>query len=199
MRRFATALTILAFNAAPLVAQEAGDTLPFRAHQWALLFASGLNFASVGALRFTAPNRAWFLDASLNLSHQHQTQQIAPDTTFGNASSGITINARVGRRFYQVVRKDIVSYETLGLTGAAGHSCSSVQGPFGPVGSTCGTQWSTGLFGEIGAQYLISSRLSVGGQVNASGFYSWSVGAGMHAWQASFNIGGTSFGAAIYF
>lgn len=199
MRRVGTVFALFALTVAPAIkAQEAGDTLPFRAHQWGFLFAGGSSFVGLGGLHFTAPNRATLLNIVLDVSHSHQSFSPVPDTTITGTNTTFSLTARIGRRFYQAVRHDVAAYQTIGFSGGGLRSCGSPG--FG--GSACFTQGSAGLFGEVGAQYFLTSRLSIGGQVNASLTATYSHGSGVgttDSWSIALNGGGVSFGGGIYF
>ena len=199
MRRFTAVSTMLAFAVLPaLAAQEAGDTLPFRAHQWAFLFTGGSSFVGLGGLHFSAPNRALIVNLSNDANHSHQSFSPTPGTTVTSTNTNISFTARIGRRFYQPVRHDVAAYQTIGILGGASRSCGE---PFGGP-SVCSVAANAGIFGELGAQYFLTSRLSIGGQVTASlsGQYLRDSAPGSErAWFISVNGGAVSFGGGIYF
>src|SRR5690348_12411198 len=156
MRRLPTALTILTLAVVPaLAAQEAGDTLPFRAHQWAFLFTGGSTFAGIGGLHFTSPNHATILNLSVTFNHTHQSITVAPDSTISGSNTEFSLDVRVGRRIYEAVRHDVASFQTIGISAGGSRACGSIVGG----GSTCQTFGSAGLFGELGAQYFLTPRL----------------------------------------
>lgn len=142
-------------------AQESpSDSLPFHQHQWAAQFGGGTSFAGLGFLRFTAPRRAWLLDFHFTGGHSHD-YQYANDTLTGQGlTSNATVDARIGRRFYQSRGRSIESFQTVGALGGFAHSCLEVTPP--TVGS-CANGWTAGVFGEVGAAYLITRRFSIGG------------------------------------
>lgn len=202
MRRVSTVLAVFALTAAPAIkAQEAGDTLPFRAHQWGFLFTGGSSFSGVGALHFTAPNRAWVFDVGLTALHQHLSQTPAPDTTYTSTGNEIGLNARIGRRFYQPAGHGLASFQTIGLLLGVQRGCSTNS----PVilGSTaCTGGGSVGLFGELGAQYFLTPRFSIGGQVTASlsaQYQHTSYIGTSDLWAFQLSAGSVSFGGGVYF
>src|SRR6185437_14824414 len=148
MRRFSSGLTLFLFTVAPaLRAQEPADTLPFRAHQWAFLFTGGSSFSGIGARHFTAPNRAWIFDLGVGANHQSTSSTPIPDTTFTTRSSFIGFNARIGRRLYQAVRHDIVSFQTVGLLAGLSRQCVTNDFPGVPGGgSSCATGATAGFY-----------------------------------------------------
>ena len=121
---------VLAFSPTLASAQDATtDTIPFHRHQWAAQFAGGTSFASLGALRFTAPTRAWLVDFRFTGGHSHDRQYVA-DTLVGDEyTSKANIDTRIGRRFYQGRGKAVVSFQSVGVLGGYAHNCSAFKGP----------------------------------------------------------------------
>lgn len=197
MRRFTAVSTMLAFAVLPaLAAQETGDTLPFRAHQWAFLFTGGSQFVGLGGLHFSSPTRALIVNLSIDASHSHQSFSPTPGTTVTSTNTNLALQARIGRRFYQPVRHDVAAYQTIGVLGGGNRSCGA---PFGGS-SGCTVAANAGIFAELGAQYFLTPRLSIGGQVTASlsGEY-FHDSANERSWFISINGGAVSFGGGIYF
>lgn len=205
MRRFSSVFALFLLAVAPAIrAQESADTLPFRAHQWAFLFTGGSSFSGIGALHFTAPNRAWIFDLGLGANHQSNSTTAVPDTTFTTRSNYVAFNARIGRRFYQAARHDIVSFQTVGFLAGLSRQCVTNNFPgFPGGGSSCGTGVTAGFYGELGGQYFLTPRLSIGGQVTASlsGSYQHATGFGgpSNDWLVTVSAGSVSFGGGIYF
>ena len=203
MLRLPTALVLaLTASARPaLQAQEPADTLPFRAHQWAFLFTGGSLFSGIGAAHFTAPNRAWVFNVGGSISHEHSDLPFAPDTTEEIGQTITYLTLTLGRRFYQAVRPSVVTYQTLTAIGGVSHS-SQTSSIAGPTGTS--TFWNAGVGFDLGAQYLITSRLSIGGQFGAqlnfqSGRSGGQTEPSAHSWLVAFSFGQISFGGAIYF
>ena len=179
------------------------DSTPFRRGQWALQFGAGASLASVGALKFTSPTRAWLLDFQVTAGHSHSTSQLSPDTVSNEFSSHAVITARAGRRFYEVRRRAVAGYQTLGVLAGFTHSCSGTSGFFA-VGGFCSNGWTAGAFGELGGAYLLTSHLSIGGAAAASFSYSrsWiraSAQRKQTTWSYEFSSPGFSFTTTIYF
>ncbi len=177
------------------------DTTSFRSGQWAMQFGGGLNLATLGLLKFTGPARAWLVDLAVDGGHQHSTiHATSPtDTTLSSYSSHATVTLRLGRRFYRARSGRVVTFQTLGVLGGFGHSAGS--GFFGGGGSTNG--WSAGAFGEIGAAFLVASKLSVGGTAGATWTYARSVSRSSTERQVSWSYQGSGpaarFVTTIYF
>ena len=202
MTRLSTILGAFVLVSAPtLRAQEPADTLPFHAHQWAFLFIGGSSFAGLGALKFTAPNRAWIINVGGSAIHARTDVPLAPDTTETQTQNAATFSLRLGRRFYQPRGHEVVSYQSLGITGGANRFCSH-DSFGGTTNSNCSTGWTAGVFGELGAQYLLTPRLSIGGQFNAAVSYQFTRstnGLPNRNWELQLSFGQVGFGGAIYF
>ncbi len=188
-----------------LLAQDSvpRDSTPFRRGQWALQFGAGASLASVGALKFTSPTRAWLLDLQLSAGHSHSTAEFSPDTVSEQFSSRASVTARAGRRFYEVRHRAVAGYQTLGVLAGFMHDCSGSSG-FQGSGGGCLNGWTAGAFGELGGAYLLTSHLSIGGGAAASFSYArtWihsSRGPKQTAWSYGFSFQGFSFTTTIYF
>ncbi len=196
--------TVLALWPTLASAQDsAPDTIPFHRHQWAAQFAGGTTFASLGALRFTAPTRAWLVDFRFTGGHSHDRQYVA-DTLVGDGyTSKANIDTRIGRRFYQGRGKSVVSFQTVGVLGGYAHNCSAFKGP-AFSGRSCSNGWTAGAYGELGGAYLITRRFSIGGTATVTFSYERttqrsSSGAVAKGWAYSGSIQGLSFAATVYF
>jgi hypothetical protein len=202
MIRLSTALGAFALLAAPtLGAQEPVDTLPFRAHQWAFLFTGGSSFAGLGVLKFTAPSRAWIINIGGSALHARSDVPLTPDTTDTRTQNAATLTLRLGRRFYQSRGHEVVSYQTVGITGGVNRFCSH-DTLVGFANSSCSTGWAAGIFGELGAQYLLTPRLSIGGQFNAGLNFQLTRSTNAlpaREWELQLSFGQVGFGGAIYF
>jgi len=194
-----------AFVLSPMLAtaqDTASDSIPFRRHQWAAQFAGGTTFASLGALRFTAPDRAWLLDFRFTGGHAHDTRY-AGDTLLGDGfSSNASVDTRSGRRFYQGRGKSVVSFQTVGALGGYTHNCGGTTAPIAAGG--CSNGWRAGVFGELGAAYLITRRFSIGGAATLAFTYqktkiTGSSGLVGRDWAYQGSVQGLSFGATVYF
>ena len=184
------------------LAQDAAvpDTLPFHPGQWAAQFAGGASFATVGALRFTTPARAWLLDFRFSGGHAHDTQRVSDTLVVQGFSSNAGVNARLGRRFYQGRGKSVVSFQTVGALGGYSHSCEASG--FSPT--VCDNGWSAGVFAELGGAYLLTQRFSIGGTASVAFSYQRDTfrvadTAIARRWSYQGSLQGVSFGATIYF
>jgi hypothetical protein len=177
------------------------DTTPFRRGQWALQFAVGANFGSLGALKFTSPRSAWLLDFQFNGNHSHARFPVAPDSVVEQFSSTAQLTTRVGKRVLQAHHM-VASYETVGILGGFAHDCSG--GTAYPLGSFCSNGWTAGAFGEVGAIYLLTPHLSLGGAFGVSFAYARTkhTAPGQPAattWSYRASLGTLSLTATLYF
>ncbi|HEU5260644.1 MAG TPA: hypothetical protein VFU41_04365 [Gemmatimonadales bacterium] len=175
---FRSALPVwVAFSPALLSGQEStgSDSTPFRSGQWAAQFGVSSGYASLGVLKFTAPTRAWLLDARLSGGHEdREIRSTNPDTTITQWESDASVTLRLGRRFYASARDHVVGLYTIGASGGFTHSAGG-QRP-GSGGQTNG--WNVGVFFELGGSYLVTRRLSLGALGSASLSYSRFVSTG---------------------
>jgi len=193
---------LLAVSTPSLFAQQGApaDSSPFKSGQWALQFGGGANFGSLGALKFTSARAAWLIDFQVNGSHYHQEYAIAPDSVVEDFSSTASITGRLGRRAYQP-HSPLASYETVGLLGGFAHNC------FGStyiLGSRCSNGWTAGAFGEVGAIYLVTSHLSLGGAAGLSFAYTRTRNSSpgqrsVSSWSYSGSLGTLSLNTTLYF
>ncbi|HVH10351.1 MAG TPA: hypothetical protein VM736_11190 [Gemmatimonadales bacterium] len=199
----AMAVSVPSLAAAQVVAPS--DTLPFRHGQWAAQFGGGLNFASLGLLRFTTPSRAWLIDVRFDGHHSHITTHLRDTLLLNDFTSTAGLNARAGRRFYQSRGKSVAVFQSVGLLGGYAHYCSGQTGASValPLGF-CNNGWNAGVFGELGGDYFISPRFSVGGIAGVTFSYERTTGhdtAGGRTveWGYGGSFEGLAFVAAIYF
>ena len=166
----ASAKLLLALALIPcrLIAQESTtDTTPFHRGQWAVQFGGGLNLFSFGVLRFTSPRSAWVLDLTTyaQFLDSKRTDNLGGGTTSAD-DQVIAIDARLGRRFYQSPRRQVVSFQSFGVEGALLDQFSDY-----PTGTIRRTVWSAGLHGDVGGSYMVTQSLSLGASAGISAGY----------------------------
>lgn len=138
-------------------ASAQSDSLPFRRGQWGVEF--GVNEGSIGlaVLKFRSPHRAWLLNLTGSASWTEQEGDI------DRSSSEFHISARFGPRRYRQLVEDAAAHAGVGLLGTYRRADGTIQSRV----------WSGGVYAEVGAIYLVTSRLSLGGQVQATVDYQW--------------------------
>ena len=158
----------------PLAAQDARsgvDTLPFRPGQWGALFRSdGSSYVSAGVLRFSAPARAWALDARFNGSFRSQESE-GETASSDSRQSTVGLSLRAGRRAYSPLGRAVSAYRGVGLSAGLDRARSRYRsGDF--LSSSGQWGWSAGAFAELGAEYLVTPRLGLGAVGSADLLYS---------------------------
>ena len=194
----AAALLLLAAAAAPAsaFAQRATDAtpLPFHAGQWGISANVSGAGNGLGVLRFTAPNRALVLDLGFAITRQAQTVPAGPfSPEFSQHSTGGLATLSLGLRHFRPLSSAVAFFNTLGLDG-------NYQG--GGGGSP--HLWGAGVFGDLGAQYMLDPRFSLGvatGLRVGYGEYRYPVGNGNVARSTTVSLHSTParFIGAVYF
>jgi len=166
MKTRATSLAVLLLLPAVASAQESASE-QFRPGQWAMQFGGNANLFSLGVLRFTSTHSAWLLDLSNTASVLNAT---STDKLSGTTSSAdqqfINLDARLGKRFYQTRHARVVSFQTLAVESGLTDQMIDVS-----AGNVRQTTWNAGINGELGAAYMLTSGVSVGGTASVSAGY----------------------------
>lgn len=180
-----------------LLAQDsstgAGDT-PFRGGQWAAQFQAGSSFGSLGFVRFSSPTRAFVLDVRLGGAHSERSVTDSAGSRFAGLTSTAFMQLRFGWRRYRGREPKVATHYTLGVVAGVDHGASRDLG-----GAFEGNGWMAGLFGDIGATYLVTPRLGLGALAAVSLTYAASTeeqkpsNLKSHRWQ----IGGTAISASL--
>ena len=146
--RSAVAVAALASALAPATVFAQAERSPFHAKQWGADFAVGFGFAGVGAIHFTAPDRAVVMDLAGNVSSS---------TSNGGGARGNNNNATLslGMRRYRGVAPSVQMYHTLGLEANYSHNYNAAA-----ASTTNG--WGAGVFGELGGGWMVSPHLMLG-------------------------------------
>lgn len=143
-------------NASPAAV---ADSLPFRAGQWGAEFAINNGTVGLGVLRFRSARKAWLVDAAVDASWSDS------ESLFGGAESGrsVFVRLRTGPRRYRPIATGSAAHAGMGLTGAYAWAVD---------GDLRQRTWQAGVFGELGAVYFVTRRLSLGAQIEVSARYS---------------------------
>ncbi len=153
MPRHATAQEQPAPTAAPSVGV---DSLPFRRGQWGAEFGIDDGTVGLGVLRFRSTRTAWQLNAHMAADWSKST------TPFQGSETHVFVNLRAGPRKYRPLVQGVAAYVGTGLIGGYSWSERSDSWRRG---------WNAGVFGELGAAYFVTRRLSLGARVDASASY----------------------------
>ena len=177
-------MTALPLFTALLLTQAAPtDTLPFHRGQWAAQFAGGLDFMSLGFLEFRSPKKALVVDIRVDGGHGEDLRIDSTGTHFDGVGSHANLDLHFGWRRYHPGGPKVAAYHSLGLLAGFSHSVA-VEAGFRSVANG----WNAGVFGDIGASYFLTPRLSVGatiaGEIRHSDVYEHPSGGGKRrAWE----------------
>ncbi|HEV8382737.1 MAG TPA: hypothetical protein VGQ29_14205 [Gemmatimonadales bacterium] len=140
---------------------------PFHGGQWAMQFGGNSNLFSLGVLHFTSARSAWLLDLSNSalVLDATNTDKLSSTTTSADQQA-ILLSARLGKRFYQTGHPKVVSFQTLALEGGWSDQMIDIT-----AGNIRQTTWNAGLNFELGAAYMLTSNISVGGTAGLSAGY----------------------------
>jgi len=89
-------MAVLPLLTALLLTQSATDSLPFHRGQWAAQFAGGLNFASLGFLKFRSTKRALMVDIRVDGGHGEDLATDSTGTHFAGVGSHANLDIRFG-------------------------------------------------------------------------------------------------------
>lgn len=159
MHRVLPAGILVGLLAAPLAAQEpatGGDSLPFRAGLRGAQFGIQNGAGSIGYIRFTSPSRAWVVDVA-GFIQRTKSESSSPFGGTDEQSWGGLVTTMVGLRSHRALRANAVWFSGGGLR--LGYSRES--------GGTSQTGYNAGVYGELGASYHVSPRMSFGAQSGA--------------------------------
>ena len=152
----ALATVLAAFSSARLVGQTPDSV--FHHGQWGVEFVASNGVTGAGLIHFRSPTRAFVLDLSGSVATSTLTS--SGMTNSGNASNVVV---SLGARRYRSVTTRVLFLRTLGIEGGYTHQ-------FLAGGSQ--EAWLAGLFGELGASWLVTPHLALGGAWRLSADYS---------------------------
>lgn len=135
------------------------DSLPFRAGQWGAEFAINDGTVGLGVLRFRSQRKAWLVDAGIGASWSET------ESPFVGEQSGrsVFVRLRAGPRRYHPLAAGSAAYGGMGLSGAYAWAA---------YGDVRARSWEASAFGEIGAVYFVTRRLSLGAQIELTATFS---------------------------
>ncbi len=149
---------VLVLTANPLHAQTADSTF-FRAGQWGAEFTLG-GFNSVGVLRFSTPKRAWIGEVRATYQSFDNENNTAPLSGLREIRS---VDLQIGSRWYRTLDDKIAQHITVGaLAGSARQERDRPTSIGTPTSTETSSNISAGLFADLGAQWMVTSNLSLG-------------------------------------
>ncbi len=160
MRLPCTALTLAAVLAAAPCTRLVGQVPDsvFHHGQWGVEFVASNGVTGAGLIHFRSPTRAFVLDLSGSVATSTITS--GGITNSGNISNVVV---SLGARRYRSVASRVLFLRTLGLEGGYTHQF---------LGGGSQEAWLAGLFGEVGASWLVTPHLALGGAWRLSADYS---------------------------
>ena len=175
----------------------AKPSTPFRRGQWAAQFSLGSGFTSLGFLKFRSPTRALVFDLRLGGAHRERSFEDSTGSHFLGLDSDAFTQLRFGWRGYRGGATKVVAHYTIGVLAGLDHNAGTGLGS-----STQDNTWTGGVFGDLGATYLVTPQLGLG--VLGSAALSYSSGTHQvelqngtitksHHWQ----IGGSAVAASL--
>lgn len=182
-------LVIAIFATARTVRAQATDPVMPRAGGWGAeaVFANG---SGANLLHFSSPTAAWLMGLTFNVGLETNT---ATGITGASTSQSSWLGygyGRLGRRWWRGEGNERIRPLTgVGVVG-------------GVSGNSGGQSWSAGGYGELGATYFYSPRVSIGASGELTGVYSRDryLGAGGDR-NSRWMVGGTlaRVNASVYF
>lgn len=139
-------------------AAQTADSLAFHQRQWGAEFNISGGFFSAGALRFTSPTHAWLVDLGAGYAH-NSTNGPAGSTT----DNTTTIVAELGSRSYHPFGRRLYRLTTFGVSFNYNRQSTSGGNTFQAAGG--------GVFGDLGATWLITPHLGVGARWRVAATY----------------------------
>ncbi len=154
MRVVASLLSVLLVAVPSLARAQQADSLPFRARQWGAEFTPGSSFASAGVLRFRGRATATVLDVGGGYGEHRQTG----GTVHGSSTYA---RLRIGQRWYRAIAPHLQQFVALGPS--VSYLGSDQTEPTVVGGRHVREQRTTrvGLFGELGAGWMVTPHLSL--------------------------------------
>jgi hypothetical protein len=146
-----------------LPAAVQAQSLPFRTGQWGAEFQSG-DLTSAGVMRFFSPSTALVLNVGiLSIETEEEVTSAGPGSGTTTDNSFSLYAARLGFRNYSPVANRVVGFWTVGVELARGSQEQFVPDPFSGGGIQFEeSETQIGVFGQLGADYQVTSNLAVG-------------------------------------
>lgn len=157
LRKVIVGLSIVGATLCGIATAQTSDSLRFHRSQWGVEFNIANGFFGAGALKFTSPTHAWVAALDGEYSHNHAT---GPALTSFNAGS---LAIELGTRGYHAFSSRLYRVTTLGaLLNYSRETLSN--------GASLTTD-GVGLFGDLGATWLVTPHLGIGARWRASVTY----------------------------
>lgn len=147
------AIAALALAAPALTHAQTAPEL--RAGRWAGEASLGPGGLSGALLRFTSPSAAWLVGVNFELERTtvDDDSELLPGEEADDAGTNVNLGARLGFRRYAGAGSAIRPVTGVGVLGSVFRL---------DQGASLNEQSAVGAYGELGAVYLFSSRVSLG-------------------------------------
>jgi hypothetical protein len=192
MRLVRTALVIAAAasaSAPATVMAQAVERSPFHPRQWGADFVIASGFAGVGVIHFRSADRAVVAD----LSGDILTSSSNGGGPRGNSNSA---TLSLGMRRYRGLAPSVELFHTLGIDVDYSHN-------YQPAGPTTTNGWGAGLFGELGAGWMVAPHLLLGVSWRVDATYSHTstktLGGSTSGHQLELSLGGVRLLGQLFF
>ena len=167
----AASLLVASALATPLAAQQpdTAGALPFRGGQWATQFGFDGNFVSAGALRFRSARTAYVVDGFARASRVRYENPASLETE-RQTNTDFAFALQAGMRRYRAVAERVNAFGGAGLRSQVSSSRALMEGAPSGYAQRFGT---AGLYGEVGATWMVSRNLGLSGATQLGANYLW--------------------------
>ena len=163
LRTAVTAVALVSLWAPVTLHAQAAEASPFHARQWGADFSIAGGFTGAGLIHFRNPTHAMVADLGVSVLS-------GTPAGGGPGTNSMSATLRLGMRRYRSVTRGVLGFGTLGLDVTHTHQFRGGPAPLNENG------WGGGLFGDIGAEWLVASHLGLGASWGASVDYSHDTG-----------------------
>ena len=205
----ATSFLVASALATPLAAQQADTAraLPFRRGQWGMDFGiSSPGVYRLGAIRFTAPNRAWVLDGRIAGRIDREQRWAAPGDSLAlflpnqdMISQGASVTMLVGRRAYRAMGTRAMRTVSFSVGGGLGYDEAIYDGRR----QGRALSWNGMVEGAIGGHYRVTPSLALGATMRLGARYTSSEwrnrGARQHIQHVDVGLGTSDLALSLFF
>jgi hypothetical protein len=174
---------------APAALAQSPDSVAFHRGQWGTEFTIGSGFVAAGLLHFSTPARALLVDVGVNYVHD-AIRSDGPTQTEDSYGASL----RLGTRTYRSVERRLYRMVTLGITASYDRETVTANTVSHSVG-----QYGLGVFGDIGATWLVTPHLGIGAKLGATLAYSHGTSTGTRTDQLHLSVGYLTLAGQLYF
>jgi hypothetical protein len=174
---------------APAALAQSPDSVAFHRGQWGTEFNTGSGFVAAGLLHFSTPARALIFD--IGASYDHGAFHATPPTETVDRY-GATLS--LGTRTYRSIERRLYRMVTLGITARYDRQNSRAD-----TVRTRSEAYGLGVFGDIGATWLVTPHLGIGVKLGATLGYSHTGTIGASTDQLHLSAGFLTLAGQLYF